>query len=78
MKLTQGVKLNHLRPIQDWYEFHKEQGGKVFPTFASLQWFVRQHRDSLVDAEVLIPGKGSRRTLVTAEFGPKVYEILFK
>lgn len=40
------------------------------------KWFVRQHKVALVDAEVLVPGKGSRSTLVTSGFGQKVYELL--
>ena len=76
MTKTNNEQLNELTALHKWFVTHKRHGGQVFPTFASLKWFVRQHKVVLVDAEVLVPGKGSRSTLVTSGFGQKVYELL--
>ena len=76
MTKVSNEQLNELVALNNWFVTHKRHGGQVFPTFASLQWFVRQHNVALVDAEVLVPGKGSRSTLVTSGFGQKVYELL--
>ena len=52
--------LTELKPLYEWHECHALKGGVLFPTYSSLQWFVRQHADELVDAKVLIRGKGGR------------------
>ena len=71
-------RLTQLRPLHEWFQFHRENGGKIFPTFSSLQWFIRQHRTTLIDSQVLIPSRGNRCTLVTSEFGFVIYELLFE
>ena len=38
----------------------------IFPTEGSLDWFVRENRAALVDAGVLILGKGRRRNLYSS------------
>jgi hypothetical protein len=70
-------RLTQLRPLYEWFQFHRENGGKIFPTFSSLQWFIRQHRTTLIDSQVLVPSRGNRCTLVTSEFGRVVYGLLF-
>ena len=71
-------KLSDLRPLSEWHEEHIRRGGVLFPTYASLQWFIRQHRSELVDAGVLLTGTGGRVNLVTPEFGKVVYRSFFK
>ena len=70
-------RLTQLRPLHEWFQFHQKNGGKIFRTLASLQWFIRQHRTTLIDSQVLIPSRGNRCTLVTSEFGRVVYGLLF-
>ena len=77
-EMMMDSELTRLRPIHRWHEYHVQQGGSLFPTFASLKWFVRNHKVSLQEAGVLVPGKGSRCTLVTSKFGFAVYDILVR
>ena len=78
MNTQPSENLTRLRPLHKWHEQHVKHGGSVFPTYASLKWFVRQRRDDLLASGVLIPGKGGRPNLVTPLFGDAVYKILFK
>ena len=47
--------LRELRPIKMWHGLHVERGGVVFPTLASLEWFLRTHRDNLIRSGEFIP-----------------------
>ena len=71
-------QLTHIRPLHEWYQSHKRRGGKIFPTYASLQWFLRNNEQAIRDKQVLLPGTGSRVTMVTQAFGSAVYDLLFK
>jgi|TARA_B100001939_G_scaffold300599_1_gene276643 hypothetical protein len=71
-------KLSDLRPLYEWHQEHLNRGGVLFPTFGSLKWFIRQHRDELVNAGVLLIGVGGRVSLVTPKFGEVVYRNFFK
>ena len=80
---TQEVKkldyeLTRLKPLRDLYEYHERKGGVLFPTYSSLTWFVRQHGDQLVNAGVLLRGRGGRPSLVTPDFGKAVYDTFFR
>ena len=68
--------LNQLRTLKAWHAAHVESGGVVFPTYASLQWFIRTNYQALMQTKVFIPGKGGRATLVTAAFDVTVLELL--
>ena len=70
------VTLRELVPLREWQANHVAAGGQVFRTFASLEWFVRRHREPLVSRGALIPQRGSRGSLVTPAFDSVVLEIL--
>lgn len=75
---TFNKRLTSLRPLYEWHASHLKQGGLLFPTYSSLKWFIRRHRDELRNAGVLLQGTGSRTNLVTPEFGKTVYKIFFE
>jgi hypothetical protein len=70
------VLLSDLKPLRTWQSTHAAQGGEVFKTFASLEWFVRQHRDHLITHGALIPQRGARGSMVTPEFEKIALELL--
>ena len=70
-------KLNRLRPLHEWYQYHERKGSKIFETYASLKWFVNTEQKFLVDAGVMIPGTKELPPLVTSQFGEEVYQLLF-
>lgn len=78
MNDSYNTRLTSLRPLYEWHLHHLERGGVLFPTYASLKWFIRQHGDELVEAEVLLRGKGGRASLVTPDFGRVVYKLFFE
>ena len=49
-----------------------ERGGSVFPSIDSFAWFVRKHRDELVQSGQYLPRKGSAGALV----GPRIEEVV--
>jgi hypothetical protein len=69
-------RLSDLTTIRSWQRQHAADGGELFPTFASLEWFVRQNRDELVRSGALIPQRGSRGSLVTPKFDRVVLQLL--
>ncbi|MDG1163892.1 MAG: hypothetical protein P8N61_00810 [Porticoccaceae bacterium] len=69
-------QLHKLTPLTSWHLRHTKAGGQVFPTFGSLQWFIRTHRALLIERGCLIPGKGGRRSLLTADFENVVFMVL--
>jgi len=71
-----ALRLSELTTLRKWQLRHVSSGGELFRTFASLEWFIRQHRQHLVDQGVLIPQSGSRATLVTSDFDNAVCNIL--
>lgn len=61
--------LTSFRSARIWVE---EFGGDIFPTFASLEWFIRKHRKELVRSGQYLPRKGSAGALV----GPRIEEVV--
>lgn len=53
-----------------------EQGAGAFPSFASLEWFIRHHRAELMESGQLIGRRGSSGTLIGPKFGDLVLDIL--
>lgn len=53
------------RKARDWVA---DNGGDMFPTFSSFEWFVRMHRDELLRSGELIIRRGSGGTLVGPRF----------
>ena len=76
MTSSNSTTLNELRTLKAWHAAHVESGGVVFPTYASLQWFIRTNQQTLIHKQVLIPGKGGRASLVTPAFDMTVLELL--
>ena len=60
--------LHESRSLATWQAEHLALGGELFPTLASLQWFIRQNRTELETQKAIIPGKGSRGTMLTPNF----------
>ena len=58
--------LNEFVPITRWVE---SQGGYVFPTKSSTEWFIRTHKDELIESGVLILRRGSGGSLIGPRFG---------
>lgn len=72
-----ATELTRLRPLHEWFRYHKRKGSKIFETYGSLKWFVNQEQKYLVDVGVLIPETKERRALVTPRFGEEVYQRLY-
>jgi hypothetical protein len=49
--------------------------GRLFPSFSSLEWFVRQHRAELIQRNVYVPRAGRAGSLVAPAFGAVALEI---
>ena len=71
-----NTPLMELTPLKTWHLRHLQSGGHVFPTFGSMQWFVRTHRDVLIEQGCLLPGRGGRHSLLTSKFEGDVMTLL--
>jgi hypothetical protein len=60
----------------DWREWLTRTGNPVFPTRASLEWFLREHRQELIDSGEFLPGAGNRSHLLGPKFGALVVDVL--
>lgn len=70
---TENYSAEHFRKYRNWVA---EQGGDIFPTVGSFEWFVRQHRDELMASGELIIRRGSGGSLVGPNFGRLAIAIL--
>lgn len=61
--------INEYSSARSWVDEH---GGSVFPSFESFAWFVRKHREELIQSGQYLPRKGSAGALV----GPRIEEIV--
>lgn len=60
--------------VSDWLD---TQAGPFFETRSALDWFIRQHRRELIEADALIPREGRNGSLVSIEkFSQAVISIL--
>ncbi len=66
------------KSLAKWQAEHLAVGGEIFPTLASLQWFIRQNKDELQAHNAIIPGKGSRATMLTPYFEKVTTELLLE
>ena len=57
----------------DWY---RNEGGGLFPTAGSLEWFLRKYRRELVEAGVIIVRAGPGGTFCAPNFGTIATRIL--
>jgi hypothetical protein len=62
-------------PTSEWAVAH---AGRFFPTKASLDWFIKQHRRELIETDALIPREGRAGSLVSIDRFPKVALAIFK
>ena len=60
-----------LSSFRPWREWVADDGGDVFPTLSSFEWFTRQHRARLVESGQLILRPGSAGNLV----GPNLHGL---
>ena len=70
---TQTTGLAGLRQAARWRE---EQAAEIFRTQSSWDWFRRNHHRELIEAGVLIPGRGRRGDLVKPAINDVVVGIL--
>jgi hypothetical protein len=66
--------LSELKPLRRWVE--DGDGGDAFNQYHKIDWFIRNHRDELLQTETLFPGSGGRPTLVSPVFSEAVEKIL--
>jgi hypothetical protein len=65
--------LKELTELRAWLEAGR--GGSAFRRYDQISWFVRVHRDELMASKAMIPGVGSRPTLVSPAFDTVVERI---
>lgn len=56
-----------------WVE---ENGGDLFRTHSSLEWFIRNHRQELIESGELIPRRGPGGHLIGLDFGRVALAIM--
>ena len=65
-----------LSALQSWRDFHETEDGKrLFPGLESLRWFLREHRDSLIQARVMLKVRGQWH-VIRPDFDRAVIRIL--
>ncbi|NCC28542.1 MAG: hypothetical protein EOM22_10455 [Gammaproteobacteria bacterium] len=60
-------------PTRQWVAAN---GGHIFGTFSSFEWFARRHRAELIASGQFIPRPGRGGSLCGPELAAKVLEIL--
>lgn len=67
-----------LSAVENWRDFQKSpDGARLFPGLESLRWFIREHRDDLIQAGVMVKIRGQWH-MVRPEFDNAVINILSK
>lgn len=66
-------RLSDFLPWPDWL---MQEGGSIMASPGALQWFIRKHRQRLVDSGKLILRSGPGGHFVHRDFGSIVLEIL--
>lgn len=68
--------LKSLSSVENWRDFLNTPDGKrLFPSLESLRWFIREHRDTLIEAGAIIKIRGQWH-LVRPEFDDSVIRAL--
>lgn len=70
------MKLSDFKTIAIFQKEHVSENGVLFPTIASLQWFIRCYKTELIEAQALISGRGSRPTLLSPIFESVALDLL--
>jgi len=65
-----------LADFKPWRVWVADDASPVFRTFSSFEWFVRCHRDRLVESGQLIPRSGPGGSLVGPRIDYVVLEIM--
>jgi hypothetical protein len=63
------LDLQKYLPVGDWLDHHPNP---FFPTRTSLDWFIKNHREELVELGALIPRAGRNGSLLEQELFPQV------
>lgn len=58
------------------FAWRRDHGGDLFPSDASLEWFIRRHRDRLIASGQLLLRHGRGGNLVGPRFGDVALEIM--
>lgn len=53
-----------------------EHGGYVFPSYDSFAWFIRKHREELIQSGQYLPRKGSAGALIGPHFAELAFQII--
>ena len=62
------------RTLTEWLE--AGQGLPAFERYDQLSWFIRNHREELIESGAFMPGRGSRPSYVNGQFSTRVKRIL--
>lgn len=72
--MANDYKLTDFAPAREFVT--SGRGGAYFDTEDKLDWFLRMHRDELIEAGEFIPGRGSRPSLIGPRFDVLAVGIL--
>lgn len=61
--------------VQKYKWVAEGRGGSIFKTDSALEFFIKQHRDELVESGELILGSGRQVTLIGKDFDKVVLKI---
>ena len=78
MTQTKNLKLSKLRPRYEWHADIIRREERLFPTYSSLKWFIRQHQNELNDSGVLVIGASGRAKMFIPDFGRDVDRAFFE
>lgn len=67
------IDLGQYRRARKW---QRDNPSDIFPTWATLEWFIRQHRQELIASGQLIVRRGSSGTLLGPQFEHVVLDIM--
>jgi len=73
MQAEQVERVADFMPSRAWVA---DRGGHAFSTFSAFDWFIRRHRDRLIQSGQLIVRRGSAGNLVGPRFDAEVLAIL--
>lgn len=66
--------LANYQTLREWVE--AGEGKPAFERYDQIIWFIRKHKDELVQRRVYLPGKGPRPSYVTRGFSRCVMSII--
>lgn len=72
--MKQAYDLADYKPSRRWVD--DGDGGERFRTYSSLEWFIRNHRQALINSGELIPRRGPGGHLIGPGFGRVAIAIM--